>query len=158
MTVSSAAIAAVFFLLALTPFGQRSPERPRMDVFKTSTCGCCSKWIDHMRAANFDVRFVDMPQAELDKLKAKRGVPAEASSCHTALVGGYVVEGHIPASDVKRLLKERPAIVGLAVPGMPAGSPGMEVAGIIPPPYNVVSFDKQGRTRVFSTVRPSASK
>ena len=158
MTLSSVAIAAVFFLFAVTPFGQRSPARPKMEVFKTSTCGCCSKWVDHMKAAQFDVRFVDMPQAELDKVRAKHGVPAAATSCHTALVGGYVVEGHIPASEVKRLLTERPPIAGLAVPGMPAGSPGMEVPGITPPPYNVVSFDKQGRMRVFSTVKPSPSK
>lgn len=137
------------------PLSQReSGARPKVDVFKTATCGCCSKWIDHMKAARFEVRFVDVPQEELDKVKAKHGVPARASSCHTALVGGYVVEGHIPASEVKRLLKERPRVLGLAVPGMPAGSPGMEVPGFQPPPYDVMSFDKQGRMRVFSTQKP----
>jgi hypothetical protein len=158
MSNPSSAAAAVAFLLTVTPLGQPSPARPKMEVFKTSTCGCCSKWIDHMKAARFDVRFVDMPQAELDKVKARYGVPTGASSCHTALIGGYVVEGHVPASDVKRLLTERPAFVGLAVPAMPAGSPGMEVPGIIPPPYNVVSFDKQGRVRVFSTQKPPVSR
>src|SRR5262245_57211340 len=117
MSHSFAAKAAVVFLLSVTPLSQSSAVRPKIDVFKTATCGCCSKWIDHMKAAGFDVRFVDMPQAELDKVRAKQGVPAAASSCHTALVGGYVVEGHVPAGDVKRLLKERPAVVGLAAPG-----------------------------------------
>ena len=155
MTCSYLVAVTAVFLLTFTPLSQReSAPRPKMDVFKTATCGCCSKWIDHMKAAQFDVRFVDMPQAEIDKLKAKHGVPPRASSCHTALVGGYVVEGHIPASEVKRLLKERPAVVGLAVPGMPAGSPGMEVPGYQAPPYNVMSFDKQGRMQVFSTQKP----
>jgi hypothetical protein len=155
MTCSSLATVAAVFLLMFTPLSQReSAARPKVEVFKTATCGCCSKWIDHMKAAQFDVRFVDISHVELDKVKAKHGVPSRASSCHTALVGGYVVEGHIPASEVKRLLKERPSVVGLAVPGMPAGSPGMEVSGFQPLPYNVMSFDKQGRMRVFSTQQP----
>ena len=95
-----------------------------------------------------------MPQAELDKVKAKHGVPAAAASCHTALASGYVFEGHIPATEVKRVLKERPKVVGLAVPGMPLGSPGMEVPGRRPQPYNVLSFDQHGKTQVFSTQRP----
>jgi hypothetical protein len=107
-----------------------------------------------MRSAGFHVRFVDMPQAELDKLKAKRGVPARLSSCHTAVVGAYVLEGHIPASAIKRLLKEKTNVVGLAVPGMPIGSPGMEVPGQPPQPYDILSFDKRGNSRVFSTQKP----
>jgi hypothetical protein len=84
-------------------------------------------------------------------LKAKHGVPRQAQSCHTALVSGYVIEGHVPAADVQRLLKERPAIAGLALPGMPVGSPGMEVPGVKAQPYEVLAFDKMGRTSVFAT-------
>jgi len=125
-----------------------------LEVYKTPTCGCCSKWVDHMRAAKFQARVTDMPQAELDKVKAKHGVPATLNSCHTAIVGNYIVEGHIPADQVKRLLKERPAVAGIAVPGMPIGSPGMEVPGRQGLPYNVFTFDKKGHTQIFSTVKP----
>ena len=145
----------VAIVLSAMPSAQRkAPVLPSVEVFKTPTCGCCSKWVDHMKAGGFPVQFVDMPQAELDKVKAKHGVPQQVHSCHTALVGGYVVEGHIPASEVKRLLKERPRVVGLAVPAMPLGSPGMEVPGVQPRPYNVLSFDKQGKTEVFSVQKP----
>lgn len=148
------AVAIAAMTLCVSPAAQQRVPDPSVDVYKTPTCGCCSKWIDHMRSAGFRVRFTDMPQAELDKVKAKHGVPAVAHSCHTALAGGYVLEGHIPAGDVKRLLREKPKVVGLAVPGMPPGSPGMEVAQPRLPPYDVLSFDKQGKTQVFSTQRP----
>ncbi len=120
---------------------------PRVDVFKTSTCGCCVKWVEHLRAQGFAAKTTDL--ANLSEVKAKHNVPLAVQSCHTAIVGGYVIEGHVPAADIKRLLKERPAVVGLAVPGMPIGSPGME--GPDPNRYDVLSFDKQGKTRVFST-------
>ncbi len=133
----------------------RSASQPVVvDVYKTATCGCCAKWVEHMRAAKFQTKVTDLSHEELDKVKAKHGVPPRLNSCHTALVGGYVVEGHIPADNVKRLLKERPAVIGLAVPGMPTGSPGMEVPGAVTPPYSVLSFDKQGRLQVFATVTP----
>jgi hypothetical protein len=135
----------------------QSPAKPDpavMDVYKTPTCGCCSKWVDHMRAAKFQARVVDMPQEELDKVKAKHGLPPTLASCHTAIVGGYVIEGHIPADQVRKLLKERPKVAGIAVPGMPIGSPGMEVPGRRGMTYNVFTFDKQGKTQIFSTVNP----
>jgi hypothetical protein len=84
-------------------------------------------------------------------IKTQRGVPARAQSCHTAVVDGYVIEGHVPATDVQRLLKERPAVLGLAVPGMPIGSPGMEVPNMKPQPYDVLAFDKQGQLKVFAS-------
>ena len=142
--------------LGLAPIaqGQRNAAATKVDVFKTATCGCCSKWVDHLKAEGFEVTFQNIDQTELDKVKAKYGIPREAHSCHTALVGAYVIEGHVPASEIKRLLKERPAVVGIAVPGMPLGSPGMESSGVKPQPYNVLSIDKQGRTQVFSTIRP----
>ena len=148
------AVAVAALALSASPSAQQRPAGPAVDVYKTPTCGCCSKWIEHMRAAGFQVRFVDMPQAELDKLKAKHQVPSTVSSCHTALTGGYVIEGHIPATEVKRLLREKPKVVGIAVPGMPPGSPGMEVAHTPLPTYDVLLFDKQGKTRVFSTQKP----
>ena len=95
-----------------------------IQVYKTPTCGCCSKWIDHLRDAGFAVEATDLP--DLSRLKAENGVARGLSSCHTALIEGYVLEGHVPASDIERLLAERPTITGLAVPGMPMGSPGME--------------------------------
>lgn len=120
-----------------------------VEVFKTPTCGCCAKWVEHLRGSGFAMKVADLSQADLTAVKAKHNVPRALHSCHTAIVGGYVVEGHIPAADIQRLLKERPAISGLAVPGMPTGSPGME--GPNPQPYEVLTFDKQGRTKVFST-------
>jgi hypothetical protein len=102
-----------------------------------------------MRDNGFTVRTTDTEK--LDELKANHRVPRQAQSCHTALVSGYVLEGHVPAADVKRLLKERPAIAGIAVPGMPIGSPGMEVPGMKAAPFDVVAFGKDGSTRVFAT-------
>jgi hypothetical protein len=103
----------------------------------------------HLRQHGFTVNATDVP--DIAAVKAARGVPREVQSCHTAVVDGYVIEGHVPAEDVQRLLKERPAIVGLAVPGMPIGSPGMEVEGVAPQPFNVMAFDKEGRSYVFAS-------
>jgi hypothetical protein len=118
-------------------------------VYKTPTCGCCSKWVDHQQEAGFGVRTTDMP--DLTDVKASHGVPRELESCHTALVAGYVLEGHVPGDDVKRLLEERPAIAGLAVPGMPIGSPGMEIPGSNVQPYDVIAFSNDGSTHVFAS-------
>ena len=131
-----------------TLVGQQQP-RPTVDVYKSATCGCCSKWVEHLQASGFTVRTTN--REDLADLKAKHGVPRRVQSCHMAVVNGYVVEGHVPAADVQRLLKERPAIVGLAVPGMPIGSPGMEMAGRKPQPFEVLAFDKDGQTRVFAS-------
>lgn len=122
--------------------------RPVVEVYKDATCGCCSKWVEHLQQAGFEVRTTDT--RELPSFKARHGVPHHAESCHTALVAGYVVEGHVPASDIQRLLRERPAIAGLAVPGMPIGSPGMEVPGTPAQPYDVIAFEKNGDTQVFA--------
>ena len=127
---------------------QQTSSGPLVEVFKTPTCGCCSKWVEHMRANGFDAKVHDL--LDLSEIKNTRGVPDNAQSCHTAVVGGYVVEGHVPASDVQRLLKEKPAVVGITVPGMPVGSPGMEYPGTRPEPYAVLSFDKARATRVFA--------
>ncbi len=124
-------------------------QPPTVEVYKSPSCGCCSKWVDHLRSHGFAVRAINTDT--IDELKTSRGVPRQVRSCHTALVGGYVVEGHVPAADVQWLLKERPAIVGIAVPGMPIGSPGMEVSGRKAQPFNVMAFAKDGSTRVFAS-------
>jgi hypothetical protein len=148
-------LVAVVVLLAgsMTPRAQQNAG-PSVDVFKSATCGCCSKWVDHMRQAGFTVHVSDLPEAELQKIKARYNVPASAHSCHTARVGGFTVEGHVPAGEVKRLLKEKPKVAGVAVAGMPLGSPGMEVKGVRPQPYQVLTFDLQGATKVYSVQKP----
>jgi hypothetical protein len=117
-------MAAVCLFLFASGTAQASDPLPTIQVYKTPTCGCCTKWIDTLRAAGFKVETTDMP--DLTALKAANGVPTKLSSCHTAIVSGYIVEGHVPAADLKRLLEEKPAVAGLAVPNMPLGSPGME--------------------------------
>ena len=107
-----------------------------------------------MKQAGFTVHVTDLSEPELQKIKDRYGVPASARSCHTARVNGFTVEGHVPAPEVKRLLKEKPQAAGLAVPGMPLGSPGMEVSGVTPQPYQVLTFDKAGATKVFATIKP----
>lgn len=116
-------------------------------VFKSPTCGCCTKWVEHLKANGFAATATNLD--DMAPVKAKHGVPKAAESCHTAVVEGYVIEGHVPASDIRRLLKTKPAVAGLAAPGMPMGSPGME--GPNPQKYDVLSFDKAGRTKVFAT-------
>lgn len=119
----------------------------KVTVYKDQYCGCCKSWIEHLREHGFEVVAHDTP----DLVQAKRtgGVPEKLYSCHTAFVAGYVVEGHVPASDIQRLLRDRPKVAGIAVPGMPIGSPGME-SGNRKDPYNVVAFTKDGRTSVFA--------
>ena len=127
---------------------QKSPSvKPMLSVFKTATCGCCAKWVDHMRANGFDAQVKDVEN--IDEVRQQLGVPPRLGSCHTARVGRYVVEGHIPSDAVHRLLKERPAVSGLAVPGMPIGSPGMEVPGGYRQPYAILTFDRAGQTTVY---------
>jgi hypothetical protein len=121
----------------------RAQGLPKVVVAKDPSCGCCAAWIDHMRAAGFMVDVVET--AELNRVKQRLGVPQDLASCHSAEVGEYVVEGHVPAAEVKRLLAERPRARGLAVPGMPMGSPGMEMDGQSDT-YEVVLFGPAGRT------------
>jgi ubiquinone/menaquinone biosynthesis C-methylase UbiE len=120
-----------------------------VEVYKSPTCRCCSKWIDHMRQHGFTVTSTDLP--DMSVIKKKYNVPGSVSSCHTALVRGYIVEGHVPAPDVHRMLEQSPKVAGIAVPGMPTGSPGMEVEGRGVDPYDVVSFDAKGKVGVFAS-------
>ena len=138
---------AVTSLAAQT--GRGAVKKPHVVVYKSPTCGCCAKWVEHINAAGFTSETTNLP--DVTPIKVKHGLTPALASCHTSLVGGYVIEGHVPADDIHRLLRERPAIVGLAAPGMPAGSPGMDVPNS--PPYQVLAFDKQGRTTVFATHR-----
>jgi|TARA_R110002096_G_scaffold243183_12_gene435288 hypothetical protein len=118
----------------------------KMLVHKTPLCGCCRLWVNHLEAEGFDVEIED--HENLTSVKATLGVPLSLQSCHTAIVGGYLIEGHVPVEDIRRLLEERPDAFGLAVPGMPLGSPGMEVDGR-KQPYNVVLFS-QNEQAVFA--------
>ena len=136
---------AVAMLIPQT--GARAQQMPTIEVYKTPTCGCCNKWVEHLRNNGFTVRTVNLDR--LADVKARHGVPSRVQSCHTGAIDGYVIEGHVPASDIHALLKKRPSVVGLAVPGMPVGSPGME--GPNARPYDVMTFDKQGRSEVFAT-------
>ena len=124
-----------------------APAVSRMHVFRSPSCGCCGDWIEHIKAAGFDVQVTEV--ADTSAARRRHGLPDRFASCHTAIVNGYVVEGHVPAAEVKRLLAARPAALGLAVPGMPIGSPGME-AGDRKDPYAVLLIDKNGRDTVFA--------
>jgi hypothetical protein len=121
-------------------------QGPLITVYKSPTCGCCTAWVTHIKRAGFRVELHDT--VDVQPVKDRWGVPPDLVSCHTARVDGYVIEGHVPADLVQRLLRERPAVVGIATPGMPMGSPGME--GGEPEPYDVVTFDKEGRTALFA--------
>jgi hypothetical protein len=149
---SFVAQAAGFTLTVVAAEGlwaQLSRLRPvRLTVFKSPTCGCCSKWVDHVKAAGFTVEVHDVE--EMDPVKDRLGVPPDLRSCHTAQVEGYLIEGHVPAADIERLLGTRPKVAGLAVPGMPRSTPGMAVPGAPAEPYTVLSFQKDGGTQVYA--------
>lgn len=134
--------AAIAALAAGMPGAATAAER-KMQVFKSPWCGCCTEWVDHMRAAGFRMHVTDLE--DLSPVKAQLGVAPELQSCHTAVVDGYVIEGHVPARDVLRLLEERPRAAGLSVPGMPVGSPGME-QGDRSEPYAVILFGESERS------------
>ena len=134
------------FLPLVTAAATKNEKPVEMTVYRSPTCSCCGKWLEHMKQDGFVVK--DIQTEDMDAIKHQHGVPDNLKSCHTALVGGYVVEGHVPAGDIRALLKKKPAVVGLSVPGMPAGTPGMEMGGR-KDPYAVVQFDKAGQATVF---------
>jgi len=133
--------------LATVPMVASAVEMHRLHVYKTLSCGCCALWVEHMKASGFAVEVHDV--RDVMPYREKYGVPDEAMSCHTAVIAGYVVEGHVPAADVKRLLSEKPRATGIAVPGMVQGSPGME-QGRAPERYDVVLFGEGRLQRVFA--------
>lgn len=139
-------VVATLLLGSLAQASWAAPATPVIDVYKSPTCGCCNKWIDHLKANGFSVRSHDT--ANMAQHKYRLGVPPAYESCHTAEVGGYVIEGHVPAREIKRLLKEKPRARGLVVPAMPVGSPGMEADGR-KDPYNVLLVKRNGSTRTY---------
>ncbi|MFU0506347.1 DUF411 domain-containing protein [Pseudaminobacter sp. NGMCC 1.201702] len=141
------ALAAVGVATTLAISGARAQAPlPEMEVARSASCSCCAVWIDHVRNAGFMVR--ETIREDLDVVKAQLGVPVDLQSCHSATIDGFVIEGHVPAADIRRLLQERPAAAGLAVAGMPIGSPGMEVPGRSDS-YDVILFADTGR-QVFA--------
>jgi hypothetical protein len=146
MALMVLALAASATVEPQTRPAQTPPTAGHVTVYRKATCGCCGKWVDHLKAAGFEVtvHVVD----NVDTTPGRDRVPASLRSCHTGTVGRYAIEGHIPADVVKDLLKKRPDVDGIAVPGMPAGSPGMESPN--PVKYEVIAFDKQGRTSTFA--------
>ncbi len=143
---SAGALAALSALPTMPALA--APAGPEVQVFKSPTCGCCGAWVEHMRAAGFTVKVTEVD--DTTAARKRLGLPDRYGSCHTATVGGYVLEGHVPAAEVKRLLAAKPKAIGLAVPGMPPSAPGMDVPGR-KDPYQVLLVDQQGRVRVFSS-------
>ncbi len=128
----------------------RAAKQTQITVWKDPNCGCCKDWITHLEANGFEVKVNDSGNAAARK---RLGVPEKLGSCHTALVGGYAIEGHVPAREIHRLLKERPSAIGLTVPGMPVGTPGMDgaVYGGRKDPYDVLLINRDGSTRVYQS-------
>ncbi|MEO0888057.1 MAG: DUF411 domain-containing protein [Cyanobacteria bacterium J06634_6] len=156
--VSSITISLAVIVMLLTSCGQgpsrqepaalaKVAQASELTVFRSPTCGCCGKWVEYMEAFGFQIR--DNITEDMAAIEQQYGVPSQLRSCHTAIANGYVIEGHIPAEDVARLLSEKPDISGIAVPGMPVGSPGME-SGDYVEPYEVLSFTDSGEMAVFA--------
>jgi len=142
---SAAALAALSALPALPAFAALAG--PEVQVFKSPSCGCCGSWVEHMRTAGFTVKVTEVN--DTTAARKRLGLPDRYGSCHTATVGGYVLEGHVPAAEVKRLLASKPKAIGLAVPGMPPSAPGMDVPGR-KDPYEVLLVDTSGQSTVFA--------
>ena len=152
-TVTAVALMVATAVISVSAQSSRAktpPAAPAKDVrvFKQVGCGCCELWAQHMRKAGFTVTVTEAP--DLDRIKREQNVPASMGSCHTSMVGGYVVEGHVPADVVQQLLTERPKVKGIVVPGMPIGSPGME-QGTTKQRYSVFTFDAAGQTALYAT-------
>jgi hypothetical protein len=150
MNLKAGTLAAAAVIMAATIGAARtvpSPAPVLMRVVKSPTCACCGKWVDSMKHQGFAVTVEDKP--EFTALKRASGVTQSLESCHTAFVGGYVIEGHVPSDLIKKLLTEKPAgVTGLSAPGMPASAPGMDMPG---QKYTIYSFDAQGHTKVYAT-------
>ena len=146
--MAATALSGAAMTTLLPRISAAAPKPTPITVYKDPSCGCCKNWVEHLRANGFAPEAHD--RADMDALKDSLGVPTALRSCHTGVVGRYVIEGHVPAADVKQLLATKPAsTAGLAVPGMPAGSPGMEMGGRVDR-YDVIAFAPGGATRVFA--------
>ena len=135
-------------LAAVAARAAQSPQPPTITVVRDTGCGCCLNWVAHLQKAGFKTAVTESPSRAADSK-----VPVALRSCHTGTVDGYLIEGHVPVADIKKLLQTRPRVAGIAVPGMPAGSPGMEVPGGVIAPYDVIAFDATGKTSVFISHR-----
>lgn len=138
--------AGIYVAINPSPANTLSPKALQITSYRSPTCGCCYGWVEHLKAKGFTVK--DNVTEDLETIKTENNVPQNLMACHTAVINGYVVEGHIPASDIKRLLREKPDVAGIAVPGMPIGSPGME-SGDMKEPYTVFTFTDGGETQVY---------
>jgi hypothetical protein len=152
MTTPATTRRALLLALGALPFATlaQQPAKVLVEVWKDPQCGCCKDWVTHLESNGFAVKVTHGGNTEM---RAKLGIPAKLGSCHTALVGGYAVEGHVPARDIRRLLKDKPQAVGLTVPGMPVGSPGMDDPAYKGrrDPYDVLLVTKSGDTKVYAS-------
>lgn len=137
--------ATAALVLMISPSDQALASEVTM--FKSPSCSCCTAWAEHLRKEGFSV--IEHKKEDMDTIKSLYDVPEKLASCHTAVIDGYVIEGHVPADDIKRLLKEKPQIAGLTAPGMPMKSPGMQKPGLPPKGYDVLSFDKVGNSQLY---------
>lgn len=144
-------VLAVIGIAAYVQFGTSNRDAiaalPAITVYKSPTCQCCGEWVSYLRDKGFEVETSDVE--DMQRIKGQFNVPRELSSCHTGVIGGYVVEGHVPAEEIQRLLQEKPEVAGITVPGMPVGSPGME-RGSQRDPYNVLTFTQQGAANIYA--------
>lgn len=140
-------LSAILLAASMAGQAEEAVADKEITVYRSPTCGCCGKWIDHVKQNHFVIK--DIVSDDMQAIKQKYGVPEKLASCHTAIVDGYVIEGHVPAADIQKLLQTKPKIVGISAPGMPMGSPGMEMGGHADN-YDVVSFDNAGNVQVFS--------
>jgi hypothetical protein len=140
-------VAGIIILLAAATGAEAATDALKITVYRNPSCSCCGGWMDYLTTQGFQPRNV--LTSDMNALKQQYGVPNDLASCHTAVINGYVIEGHIPADDIKRLLAERPTVTGIAVPEMPIGTPGME-SGDVREPFTVFSFDQQGNTKAFN--------
>ena len=140
----------IALIISALSSGANSGEPVTIDIAKTSGCGCCVAWIDHLKENGFSTKSRDMAMGQLMRFKLDNGINAKLASCHTAKVGGYTIEGHVPAQEIRRLLRERPDAIGLSVPGMPLGSPGMD-SGEDRESFDVLLVRRNGSTEVFAS-------
>jgi len=145
LLVGTALVTLGAALPGATTSSRNTAESSTVTVYHSPTCGCCKKWVEHLEHSGFTVKSIE--QEDLSDIKAKFGVAPKLRSCHTAVVAGYVIEGHVPADDIKRLLVQKPRIIGLTAPGMPQASPGMDLGK---DPYDVLTFDANGATTVWA--------
>lgn len=144
------AVGASVVLTLVVSLGVTGAQSPvTISVTRDPSCSCCMKWVEHLEKAGF--KAVVTESSEMETVKDKSGVPVAVRSCHTAVTAGYVIEGHVPAADIQRLLRDRPDVAGLVVPEMPTGSPGMESPSGMTRAYDVLAFDGDGRTQVFAS-------